>query len=744
MGLVSGGKGNSALPSMSWDSVVRDGARVTDPPADADESEVIDDATSEHPLTRPVTAPPAVPADQAAPITLGPLSPGPEVVATPIRLDVPALDDADSRTSDDSKGLEIPSLADAQAAVAAAAKRQAEADREAAEALRREQQRAEFAEERRREEEAARRADAERLAAAAAALHTPVPDAPSADAATPTPPASPVPAEPVVVAEPAPAPEPVAAPEPAASPAAAQPTAPVVEPTLAAVGSRVADGALEAPVVDVAPDRKARRAAARAAKQHAQEAQAAAKIAQSRNTRSDRVARRPDRSRGMAGTGFVLLLVAGVAAGGVVFGRSFLDASPWQSDVLPFAESIESVRGVDFVEPITVTEQPGLDHRTMVNASLFADVEAQLPMWRALGLSGPEGTDAATLNSLVEDVYPTFYSPADGQVYVDESYVLGDLSARTMQAMAAAALDQSFTFSPELATMDPDTRAFTDAHVFQQVELIQRASTEPFAVVDPNVSRFAFLPPVLDYRLSAPIAFADLLPAFDPAAPNPLAQSAQAQPWPALHEPLRLLARTSQTDGDQPVAEATTMDRGFWYMVFASHLDPVTAYEMSISIEEAGLQTVIGAEGTCAVATLSGGNSDVNAVLTASLTRWAGATAPEMNTTVSALPDSSVQLRSCDPAVSYTSNARFGVSRQLLGWRAAELALATSLLEQGATPADVVAVMPIYAATPGVLRVVELPAGTPVADVVSAAQVAVVEFGQIFQGNAEDTPVVEE
>jgi hypothetical protein len=433
---------------------------------------------------------------------------------------------------------------------------------------------------------------------------------------------------------------------------------------------------------------------------------------------------RKDRTSGIARLGFVLLLVGALASAGVVFGSSYLFPSKWDETVLPYSEPVASVRGVDFTEPITITALPAADHRDLVLEQVFGTLDENVATWRALGLAGAEGTDDTTLRNLTEKYAPVIYSTQDGQIYYDEAYDSGDRESRVMQATAVASLDQDFTFSTSAVDRGLDDNSLVDAHVVQQSALIQQASTVN-ALVDPTeIATFAFLPPVLDYQLAAPVVLADLLPAFDEVAPNPLSDMSLGGPGPLPSTSLTLLTRTSLVVGDQPVGDTQAMDRGFWFLVFATHLDAVTSYDMSKLIEQAGLQAVTTTQGTCAVATFGAGNAAANAELTARLAMWVEATAPEMGAAVGALPDSSVQLRSCEPSGPYTSNARFGVSRQLLGWRAAELAVTTAMLEQGGTEADLKSALAGLADRPEVLALVDLPAGTPAADTAAAARAA--------------------
>ena len=65
--------------------------------------------------------------------------------------------------------------------------------------------------------------------------------------------------------------------------------------------------------------------------------------------------------------------------------------------------------------------------------------------------------------------------------------------------------------------------ALTEAHVLQQAaHIAELASTTPVAVPEPDVAALAFLPPVLDYRLTAPVVLSAVLPPVNDLAPNPL------------------------------------------------------------------------------------------------------------------------------------------------------------------------------------------------------------------------------
>jgi hypothetical protein len=91
---------------------------------------------------------------------------------------------------------------------------------------------------------------------------------------------------------------------------------------------------------------------------------------------------------------------------------------------------------------------------------------------------------------------------------------------------------------------------------------------------------------------------------------------------------------------------------------------------------------------------------------------------------VTTLPDLSNQLRSGDTVGGCVPNARFGVGRQLIAWRAAELAVTTSMMAQGANQGQIDQVIGQLSSAQSVIALAQLPAGTPPIEVAEAARLA--------------------
>ncbi len=427
--------------------------------------------------------------------------------------------------------------------------------------------------------------------------------------------------------------------------------------------------------------------------------------------------------------GFFLLFIAAVVSAGVVFGRPYLFPAEWQDNALPYAEVIEQARGTEFVEPVLLTAQDSAAHRDLVSEQLLGDAQESMPMWRALGLAGPDATDDASLRDLTSVQSPVLYSTADGQVYYDQSFNQAHRDQLITEAMATAALDQEVGFSADAAQRGLDADVLTAAHVLQQTTAIaELASVTAVPVPEPDVAALAFLPPVLDYRLTAPVVLSEVLPPVDDPEPNPLEGIGPEGPAAARNSALGSISTASTVAGDEPLGEAVPMDRGFWYLVFASHLDAPAAYDMSNTLERAGLQTVQAADGrTCAVATFATANGADNERLGLALDAWTASVAPELGASVNSLPDGTVQLRSCDPAGAFVSNARFGVGRELIGWRAIETVVVATLTADGADDATVERALARIGTTPSAQTLIALPAGTSPSEVAAAARNAAAE-----------------
>lgn len=439
-------------------------------------------------------------------------------------------------------------------------------------------------------------------------------------------------------------------------------------------------------------------------------------------TTSHRARRRSRRGLKLFAT---LVVLGGLVAAAIVFGRPLLFPDDWDSSAVPYADTVEAVRGVEFVEPLTVISEPTADYLTHLAGDLAVIPSEVQPQWRALGLLSGASATAETVQALA-GWRAAFYSPVDGQVYADAGATDAERDPQIVQAMTAAALDQDLGWSTDHPNRTLDDRAATTAEVLRRSVAVQADSDFDGEVspLDPTLA--AALPPIIAYELTAPYLFAEFA---NPVADgeDPLYRLGTEGPGPLLPRQPRPASPAMMTGDDVAAEGPQAMDRSFWYLSFAAFLDPTQAYAASEAIVENSLTMAERGEGHCIYATFSGGGVDATVTLRGALEAWTAAAPAEFSSGFSVLADGTLQLVSCDPGAAFVSPINPDAARSLLAWRAAELAVIDTVSQDpSAVVADAYAfAWPFVAGSTTAADLAALPASTPLADVADAARDAV-------------------
>jgi hypothetical protein len=550
------------------------------------------------------------------------------------------------------------------------------------------------------------------------------------DEVTPEPPADLDP-EPVA----SPQPEPVAAPEPVATPEPHAAPEPVVVATVAPVSVVAPDA--ERPSVELPQIVEATPVVPGAAVDVAdpvpsgptlprvQAAAPAPPEAPAFETFAPATApaqRRRKKSRTGLKLVFTLLVLGGVIAAAVVFGRPYLFPGDWDAETGPFAEAVEAARGVEFVEPITLTSEPSPAYGERMVTELVGDWTSDQAMWRALGLLGGVATPASVSQQVV-GWQAAVYSTEDGQVYRDEAATGPQADAQIAAAMASASLDQELRWSDGQAARPLDAQVLTFAELRRQAAVV--VADSPYAVaVDPiDPTLLAPVPPVVAYELLAPAVYAE----FD----NPtgsLADIGTGGPGP-LSTPAPIVAPDPEPIGtDTLVSSPKPADRSFWYLVLGGFLDPRSAYVASESVVENSVSMAERDGTACVYATFAGGDVAQTSTLRSALEDWSSAAPAEFGSSVDVLSDGTLQLVSCDPGVGFEQPTRAGVARELVGWRTAELATIEAVTAAFGPGADATDAWTIVEASNVGPELAALPADTAPAQTAAAARAAITEL----------------
>ena len=405
---------------------------------------------------------------------------------------------------------------------------------------------------------------------------------------------------------------------------------------------------------------------------------------------------------------FTLLVLGGIIAGAVVFGRLYLFPDDWDLDAKLYGEAVESVRGADIAEPLLINRQASATYGISMADHLLGDWEADLPMWRSLALA-KGAIDAPGLRELLTNWTRAYYSPATSEIIANNDLLPGAVNGALTEAMALAAIDQETGWASQLDPASFDTSALIEAAAIAESQNVSQQTS--FGAAEQPERRMdvaAFLPPVLEYRINAPHAFVEF-------AESGAVEIAETSLLALSREPVLLATDTLTTSQQQ-------MDRTFWYMVFAAYNSPSDAYAASNALVQSSLATVDRGGVKCTYATFSGTNDASTPQLENVLQTWALAAPVEMAATTSVLPDGAQQLSSCDPGAGFESGARFGVAREIARWRTVELAAIETVDPQAGTAADWALAVQEVRATRAGLPMLDLPFDTTYTDSARAAR----------------------
>ena len=418
----------------------------------------------------------------------------------------------------------------------------------------------------------------------------------------------------------------------------------------------------------------------------------------------------------------VLVVLGGLVAAGLVFGQPYLFPRDWDDATALYAEAVEVASGVEFAEPLSIVAEPTAEFAARLQAQLAAVSPDELAQWRALGLASGV-VDDATLAGQLAGWQDAVYSTTDGQVYHDSGAAGPELDAQLTQEMAAASLDQQFSWSLEQPQRTLDAAAATSAEVLRQARSLQEASTFTGGVPPVPTDAVAALPPVVGYRLLAPQVYAEFETTADTTdAANPLADLGVSGPGFLGRDGSTVASNPTMLDGDVATAAPVAKDRSFWYLVLAAYLDARTAHDASEVVVESAVTAVARGTTQCVSATFAGTGVDETATLRSALEAWAAAAPAEMASSFQVLPDGTLQLVSCDPGAGFDAGTRPGVARELVSWRLAELITNVAVTLVGGDDAQFTDAWAFVEASPMPLELMALPATTSPADMVVAAR----------------------
>jgi hypothetical protein len=326
--------------------------------------------------------------------------------------------------------------------------------------------------------------------------------------------------------------------------------------------------------------------------------------------------------------------------------------------------------------------------------------------------------DAPLLHELVEDWTVAYYSPVTGEVIANDAAGPALFDAAMTEAMTAAALDQETGWSASIDDGLLDAPALTRAVVIASSRAAAAATSYGAADTIRDIAVSSLLPPVIEYRVNAPLAFAEV------STNDPTQRSADFEALRAASQ-LQLASEPELAVGDTFTSSQRLIDRTYWYLVFASYTDAATAYAASNALVQASLATADSAGRHCTYVTLSGTDVDGTAQVSGMLQQWVNNVPAEMTASLTTLATGTMQLRTCDPGVGFETLARSGVGREIARLRSVELEAAAAVPVAGTSADRAVAIAAVRNSQLG-LPLLELAFDTTLPDSAEQARAIVV------------------
>jgi hypothetical protein len=364
-------------------------------------------------------------------------------------------------------------------------------------------------------------------------------------------------------------------------------------------------------------------------------------------------------------TMLAMLLIGGLVAAALVFGRQYLFPTEWDQSLTPIVDDIQTERGVEFDHTVGLVKQPSADY-ALTTGRLVVDDRwlAQVPVWRALGLTTGEPTADGIAPALAASRLAVYDPDAD------RIYMSADASPAAAAADLRLALEQAYAAQHGAAvSVTPDDESIVGFLGVSPLQQIVDAAIDSYiaeretaSVTGPTAGATATagaaeaepssaLPIPIAYQLAAIDELGEALlssAGVDPATARigaPYGENVGA----ALDDGARPTAGGALQVGDRSLAPPVALGVDDWSLVWGSRLTQSTVDQLASIVVADSFRPIDRAGLTCAVGVFETANAADAATVLVAMQSWAAASPAGAQSTVTQLAETRVQLSSCDP-----------------------------------------------------------------------------------------------
>jgi hypothetical protein len=379
-----------------------------------------------------------------------------------------------------------------------------------------------------------------------------------------------------------------------------------------------------------------------------------------------RASRQQRKGKLFSRTMLALFAIGLLVAGAFYFGREYLFPTEWDPALTPIVDDIQNERSVEFDHTVGLVKQPSADYALTIGRLVVADDWlAQVPVWRALGLTTGEPTADGIAPALAATRLAVYDPDAD------RIYMSADASPEAAAADLRLALEEAYAAqngaAPD-ATPDEVTTGFLGVSPPQQIvdaaigtylaeratALVATGTPSDAPLADAAGGTAAALPLPIEYELAAVDDLGEAL--LSAAGVDPMMVQFGV-PYPenvaaGLDDGARPTASGALLVGDRSMAPPAALGVDDWSLVWGSRLPPSTVDQLASIVVADSFRPIDRGGLICAVAVFETTNAADGAAVLAAMQTWAAASPPGAQATVTQLGETRTQLTSCDPGAS--------------------------------------------------------------------------------------------
>jgi hypothetical protein len=369
-----------------------------------------------------------------------------------------------------------------------------------------------------------------------------------------------------------------------------------------------------------------------------------------------RASRQERQGRLFGRTLLAFLLIGGLIAVSLVFGRAYLFPTEWDASLTPIVDAIQEERGAEFDHTVALVVQPRDEYAATVLELTIGDQWIErVPEWRAAGLAAGDPT-AAAVATVLATATPVVYDPAS-----DTIFQTADADPASVEPGLRLALERVFDLQSGVVESDGvvATGAIGFTGVSPHEEIIRRAvdrfladaqgvaaPPESDTAVDPTIG----LPLPIAYELAAVDRLGEAILLGSGVDPTNLVVGRYPDAiYGALNDDPVNTAAGLLLPGDRSLADPVALGTDDWSLVWATRL-PSSTVERLVDAVTADSYRPIDRGGTrCFVSVFQTADETAAAFVLTALGQWSAAAPAGSGAAATVLSTTRIQLEACDP-----------------------------------------------------------------------------------------------